>query len=73
MALLADGWHMSTHAAALSITVFAYRYARWHIDDPTPIDMQDGTSMIRDLHLGLERSVYWGDSPVQLPWLLLLL
>lgn len=34
MALLADGWHMSTHTAALSITVFAYRYARRHIDDP---------------------------------------
>lgn len=30
MALLADGWHMSTHAAALSITAFAYRYARRH-------------------------------------------
>lgn len=30
MALLADGWHMGTHAAALGITVFAYRYARLH-------------------------------------------
>ncbi|RFP52035.1 MAG: cation transporter [Limnothrix sp. CACIAM 69d] len=28
MALLADGWHMATHAAAFGITVFAYRYAR---------------------------------------------
>jgi cation diffusion facilitator family transporter len=28
MALLADGWHMGTHAAALGITLFAYRYAR---------------------------------------------
>lgn len=34
MALLADGWHMGTHVAALSITVFAYRYARRHADDP---------------------------------------
>jgi cation diffusion facilitator family transporter len=34
MALLADGWHMGTHAAALSITVFAYRYARRHADNP---------------------------------------
>jgi cation diffusion facilitator family transporter len=33
MALLADGWHMGTHAAALGITVFAYRYARRHADD----------------------------------------
>lgn len=30
MALLADGWHMATHAAALSITAFAYSYARRH-------------------------------------------
>jgi Co/Zn/Cd efflux system component len=32
MALLADGWHMGTHAAALSITAFAYYYARKHTD-----------------------------------------
>lgn len=30
MALLADGWHMSTHVAAFAITLFAYRYARKH-------------------------------------------
>ena len=35
MALLADGWHMSTHVAAFMITVFAYRYSRIHADDPT--------------------------------------
>ena len=34
MALLADGWHMGTHAAALGITVFAYWYARRHAEDP---------------------------------------
>ncbi|NCO56603.1 MAG: cation transporter [Nitrospirae bacterium CG18_big_fil_WC_8_21_14_2_50_70_55] len=34
MALLADGWHMGTHAAALGITAFAYRYARQHAADP---------------------------------------
>ncbi len=28
MALLADGWHMGTHAAALGITLIAYVYAR---------------------------------------------
>ena len=28
MALLADGWHMGTHAAAFGISIFAYRYAR---------------------------------------------
>lgn len=34
MALLADGWHMGTHAAAFLITLFAYRYARKHADNP---------------------------------------
>ena len=34
MALLADGWHMSTHAAAIGIAAFAYRYARSHAHDP---------------------------------------
>ena len=28
MALVADGWHMSTHAAALGIAALAYRFAR---------------------------------------------
>lgn len=28
MALLADGWHMSTHALALAISLFAYVFAR---------------------------------------------
>src|SRR5689334_2232423 len=31
MALLADGWHMGTHAAALGIAAFAYRFARRHL------------------------------------------
>jgi cation diffusion facilitator family transporter len=30
MALLADGWHMATHAAALGITAVAYMFARQH-------------------------------------------
>jgi cation diffusion facilitator family transporter len=33
MALLADGWHMSTHAAALGISGAAYAYARRHAHD----------------------------------------
>src|SRR5215207_9670010 len=33
MALVADGWHMSTHAAALSISALAYRFARRHARD----------------------------------------
>ncbi len=34
MALLADGWHMGTHVAALAISLFAYQYARLHADNP---------------------------------------
>ena len=34
MALVADGWHMSTHVAALGIAAGAYRYARKHRHDP---------------------------------------
>lgn len=34
MALLADGWHMGTHAAAFSITLFAYWYAKKHRFNP---------------------------------------
>jgi cation diffusion facilitator family transporter len=33
MALLADGWHMGTHAAAFIISIFAYRYTRKHSQD----------------------------------------
>lgn len=33
MALLADGWHMSTHAAALGIAALAYRLARRYAGD----------------------------------------
>jgi cation diffusion facilitator family transporter len=34
MALLADGWHMGTHAAALGVAVFAYIFARRHAQNP---------------------------------------
>lgn len=30
VALLADGWHMGMHGAAMGVAVFAYRFARWH-------------------------------------------
>jgi cation diffusion facilitator family transporter len=33
MALLADGFHMATHAGALGLAAFAYRYARRHAND----------------------------------------
>jgi cation diffusion facilitator family transporter len=46
MALLADGWHMSTHAGALGIAAFAYRYARRHARDPR---FAFGTGKLADL------------------------
>lgn len=46
MALLADGWHMSTHASALLITALAYRYARRHARNPR---FSFGTGKLGDL------------------------
>lgn len=46
MALLADGWHMSTHAAALAIAALAYQYARRHTHDPS---FAFGTGKLGDL------------------------
>ncbi len=34
MALLADGWHMSSHALALGVSALAYSLARRHAQDP---------------------------------------
>ena len=34
MALLADGWHMSSHALALGVSALAYYLARRHAHDP---------------------------------------
>lgn len=34
MALLADGWHMSSHAVAIGLSAFAYAAARRHSRDP---------------------------------------
>lgn len=34
MAVVADGWHMATHAGALGIAALAYRFARRHAHDP---------------------------------------
>jgi len=46
MALVADGWHMSTHAGALAIAAFAYRFARNHAHDPR---FAFGTGKLGDL------------------------
>lgn len=34
MALLADGWHMGSHAAALGVAAYAYHFAHRHRADP---------------------------------------
>ncbi|MGB8326605.1 MAG: CDF family Co(II)/Ni(II) efflux transporter DmeF [Steroidobacteraceae bacterium] len=46
MALLADGWHMSTHAGALGIAALAYGYARRNARDPR---FTFGTGKLGDL------------------------
>lgn len=46
MALLADGWHMASHASALGITAFAYYMARRHRENPR---FTFGTGKIGDL------------------------
>jgi cation diffusion facilitator family transporter len=46
MALVADGWHMATHAAALGIAALAYRLARAHNGNPA---FTFGTGKISEL------------------------
>jgi cation diffusion facilitator family transporter len=46
MALVADGWHMSTHAAAMLISALAYFYARRHARNPR---FTFGTGKLGDL------------------------
>jgi cation diffusion facilitator family transporter len=46
LALVADGWRMSTHAAALTISAAAYHYARRHATNPR---FAFGTGKLGDL------------------------
>ena len=46
LALIADGLHMSSHAAAFLITALSYSYARKHADDPRFVF---GTGKVGDL------------------------
>ena len=46
MALVADGWHMSTHAAALLVAALSYGYARRNAENPR---FTFGTGKIGDL------------------------
>lgn len=46
MALLADGFHMATHAGALGLTAIAYSFAKRHARDPA---FSFGTGKVGDL------------------------
>ncbi len=46
MALLADGWHMATHAGAMGLSALAYRFARQHARNPR---FTFGTGKVGDL------------------------
>lgn len=46
MALLADGFHMATHAGALGVAAAAYAYARRHVGNPA---FSFGTGKVGDL------------------------
>jgi cation diffusion facilitator family transporter len=46
LALVADGWHMATHAAAIGISALAYTWARRHSDNPR---FTFGTGKVGDL------------------------
>ena len=46
MALLADGFHMATHAGALGVAALAYGYARRHVGNPR---FSFGTGKVGDL------------------------
>src|SRR5438552_13854671 len=46
MALLADGWHMGSHAAALGLAGIAYHYARRHVNNEV---YSFGTGKVGDL------------------------
>lgn len=46
MALLADGWHMASHAGAMAVAWFAYIYTRKNADNP---DLVFGAGKINTL------------------------
>ena len=52
MALLADGWHMSSHALALGVSAGAYA-------------LLGGTPTIRDSRSAPGKSRYWGLTPAR--------
>lgn len=64
MALTADGWHMSTHAAALLIAAMAYRYARKHTGNRR---FSFGTGKLGDL-AGFASAVVLGMIALMIGW-----
>jgi cation diffusion facilitator family transporter len=64
MALVADGWHMATHAAALSVAALAYRYARRHVGDPR---FSFGTGKVGEL-TGFASAVVLGMISLLIGW-----
>lgn len=64
MALVADGWHMSTHAAALLIAALSYGYARRNARNPR---FSFGTGKIGDL-AGFASAVVLGVVALLIGW-----
>ncbi|MCC7167501.1 MAG: CDF family Co(II)/Ni(II) efflux transporter DmeF, partial [Rhodospirillales bacterium] len=64
MALIADGWHMATHAAALAIAAFAYRFASRHAQDAR---FSFGTGKVGDL-AGYTSAVILGLVALLIAW-----
>lgn len=64
MALLADGWHMASHAAALGISAFAYQYARRHRDNA---HFSFGTGKVGDL-AGFSSALLLGVVALLMAW-----
>lgn len=64
MALVADGWHMSTHAAAMLIAALAYYFARKNADNPR---FTFGTGKLGDL-TGFASAVLLGLIALLIGW-----
>lgn len=64
MALLADGWHMAGHAAALGLSVFAYRFARTHAGN---VRYTFGTGKVAPL-AGYTNALLLGGGAVWMAW-----
>ena len=64
MALLADGWHMATHAGALGLSALAYSFARRHARNPR---FTFGTGKVGDL-AGFASAVILGVAALMIGW-----